>query len=565
MDFFAKAHVSKKKDSKAEELTKKNLKAMLQGYKRSDNELIKKSASGDIGIYTSYDVSNVSDVEEIVISGSEADTSQSKASEADSTSPSNISASNLYINNEIETKSEDTESQKSSASGKSSDEVVVRESRSNESISECDEEIQSLSDEAESVESDSSEEIPLLIKLDETTTEAVSTDSEEFDPEGILASKILEKLGKTKEESSHKGKKRKLENVPKKSKSKKNLRETTPVVEIDNVDQMKALSIVSDDDNTTSTTDSAPYVSVSVDDMPDQSFSDVMSEHFKPLVDAGSPPTITDSDNAPVVDNDYRIFLVSDEDEKEGQQVDENADCNQEGTQTQDQDENMAVTNDPYAAEIPSSLEDVTLNEHDKESQAENFVCPVKVYNTQNGYVCVLRHPTSLYINGKVRVKLLTGPVEVLGHRLKEGQKLKLYAPNNSHSMCFSTFTSETSSYGLFRKLTAAGLAVSEAEDIVTSLKPNDGVILLKMLVESSIDFVQKYMNTELSLRSLRTVESVLRPISVDLECNLYLTKPWRHFQMGTEWEVAVQHGNGKQTLRIIKNLRTSVLDITAG
>ncbi|XP_026745906.1 uncharacterized protein LOC113507232, partial [Trichoplusia ni] len=456
--FFAKAHVLKKKDSKAEELTKKNLKAMLQGYRKSDNELIKKSASGDIGIYTSYDVSNVSDVEEIVISGSEADTSQSKSSEADSTSPSKISASNRYINNEIETKSEDTESQKSSASGKSSDEVVVRESRSNESISECDEEIQSLSDEAESVESDSSEEIPLLIKLDETTTEAVSTDSEEFDPEGILASKILEKLGKTKVESSHKGKKRKLENVPKNSKSKKNLKETTPVAEIDNVDEMKALSIVTDDDNTTSTTDSAPYVSVSVDYMPDQSFSDVMREHFKPLVDAGSrfPPTITDSDNAPVVDNDYRLFLVSDEDEKEGQQIDENADCNQEGTQEQDQDENMAVTNDPYAVERPSSK--------------ENFVSPVKVYNTQNGYVCVLRHPTSLYINGKVRVKLLTGPVEVLGHRLKEGQKLKLYAPNNSHSMCFSTFTSETSSYGLFGKLTAAGLAVSEAEDIVTSL-----------------------------------------------------------------------------------------------
>ncbi|CAD0203288.1 unnamed protein product [Chrysodeixis includens] len=604
MDFFAKAHVSKKKNSKSEELVKKNLKAMLQGYKRSDNELIKKSASGDNDIYTRYDDAHVSDVEEIVISESEDEASQSQASEADRTSVDKKSISDEESNDSTDTESEDEESHKSNASDKSNDEVVVRESLSNESISECDEEIESLSDEAESVASDTSEEIPILINADESTT--ASTDSEEFDPQGILASKILERLGKAKEKSSQKGKKRKLDHDPKERKSKKNHVETKQTVENENVAAMNALSIVAtDDEDTTSTTESAPYVSISVQEMPDQSLSDVLGDYvhstvknvhdvqpghsnstfmnsyneFENIAPCSVPRVLKRAGqiqyNVKNPQNEQEVVEVEEQDENTNNQVQGGEQCEYTGdraqedeqcenataqvVESQDEYESVHVDDDVQSENATDSVQATEESEDENEfdpfsSSFENrpFVCPVKVYYVRNGYICMLRHPTNLFINGKVRVKLLVGPIEVHGYRMKIGQKLRLYAPNNSHSMCLSTVADETNYYGLFHRLTTEGLSVTEAEDIVTSLGPQDGVIVLRMLVENSIDFVQKYVNTELSLKSLKTVESILKPISIDLECNFYVTQPWRYFETGAEWETAVEYGLPERSRGVI-------------
>lgn len=559
MEFFEKAHVSKKqqskKDTKSDEIVKKQLKQMLQGYKRSDNALIKSSGNADSDLVEAHrciddsaSVSGFSDLD-LTNSGSEEDISQPTTSKATGNILSNSSKVNLSNLTDLNTDDVDQESM-DEIDGIHSEDSNVHESQDKED---------SFSEDIElSDDSHTSRDVS-LIDFEGTMTEYGSddTDSDIFDPDGALATKILEKLGKNQSKSSQKGKKRKLK-VSNESKSKKiHVKSDTDSKENginDNVLNMEALNIDNDDDeiiesvmdsnsahDSVSTNDSSPFISITVTDMPDHKLSDIIGDYHHPtirniqsvvhstnfsgLFSMGT----TDDDTASLLPEigDAEIIEELIDDLEEPKVCDES-------TQTLEEIGEIPVVS-TVSTEIQSDEE--TFSE-------EEYINPVRVYQGKKSCIFILKHPIELYVNGKVKIKPLVGTVEVFGHILKDA--VDLYAPNNNIAQCLKTVENRNDYYGLFRKLINEGLTVSEAEDIVVTVGTNDCVITMSRLSDPKMDFVETYANTDLFKKLNKNTESTLRRTASLLGCSLYLARPWRYFEEPDLWDSAINFGFGE-------------------
>ncbi|KAG7301324.1 hypothetical protein JYU34_014254 [Plutella xylostella] len=203
-------------------------------------------------------------------------------------------------------------------------------------------------------------------------------------------------------------------------------------------------------------------------------------------------------------------------------------------------------------AELPElPVQDLSLQSEDV-SEAESSVDfteepvntnQVEAYCSKNCCIFVLRHPAELYMHGKVVATSLAGTTEVVGHILKDS--CKIFAPYINYAQCLKTVECENSYYGLFSKLTAAGLSVAEAEEIVTSLGEYDSVIQLKPLNSRKLDFVENNFNvTDLFNKPIRTAESSLRQASEKLGCSFYLQRPRKYFDEKDIWGKIIQTGS---------------------
>lgn len=577
MEFFEKAHVSKKqsskKDSKSEEIVKKQLRLMLQGYKRSDNDLIKHSGNSSNDIIEAHryldDSASVSGFSDLELTNSETEDDTNRATTSKSVGKSTASTDDVDLSHLSEMNSDTDDNL---------DELHLEDSNSHDSISECRQNNESLSECIESSEDLDTSEDMTYSDIDEILSEtgSESRDSEAFDPDGALASKILQNLGKNHNKPTLNAKKRKVEEDPNKSKSKKKELKnklSNKKQGNDNEITMEALTINNDDDEEASisdsnstqhsgaTNESSPFISITVRDMPKQRLSDILEEYkhstVKHLQDVQYENFNTDMFSSQtdmvVEDADSLVPELGDEDlDNIIEELDNDntiEDLDNDNIIEELQNDNIIETIDKGTNSDP---EEVTTTDYDstmqsdterQESTEEKVTNPVKVYHGKNCYIFVLRHPAELYLNGKVRVKPIAGTVEVFGHTLKN--VVDLYAPNNNFAQCFKTIESPNSDYGVFRKLTGEGLTVPQAEEIVTRIGSFDGIISVSKLIDARMDFVESNVSMDLFSKCNKANGS-LRKASTDLGCSLVLKKPWRYFEESDSWDHAVSCGLGK-------------------
>ncbi|XP_013187710.2 polynucleotide 5'-hydroxyl-kinase NOL9 [Amyelois transitella] len=494
MDFFEKAHISKnepvKKDTKSEETVKKKLKLMLEGYKQNDNQLIMKSENLNLDPHRLLDdSSSVSGFSDLNLSNSSNEGDVSRGHESQEDKPLA----------ELEHSKDDEEFKDSSASIGSSLEM--------DSISECNDTLDSLS---EDTSSNTSSDYGMFGSTTDTATEVdLETSTAQFDADGALASKILQRLNKK---------------VPTKKKA---IKKIPPEFRID--DQMETDG---HEDSDASSTVSSPFVSVSATEMSNQSLNDLLGNYRHSTV-RNMP-----SDIQTINTSNETMFPV---------EVSENIVV----TDIDIQSDNEVIAKDgdfdlsDYSPSIAneSALRDDTLDSEmalDSSLEfSEELVESVKVYYARNCCIFVMKHPAKLYIHGKINIQALGGSLEIFGYKLKD-EVYKVYAPNYNYAHCLRTVNSENSYYGLFGKLTSSGLSVYEAEEIVTSIGASDGVVCMTSLKCKQMDFVENNFElTDLFSKVNRQIDNCLRQASEILRCSLYLTGPWKCFEENASWSQA--------------------------
>lgn len=553
MDFFEKAHVvkrdSSRKDHKSEEAVKKQLKQMLNSYKKSDSNLIKSCEDKFDPARFNDDSSSVSGFSDLNLTNS--------SNEIDETIGTLGSDSEEESTSHMEEHKENNPSNPVQKDNKKSENSVI----SLESISELEDDIQTISDNVSlEVTLDSSSIASDMISLDTSLAESVTENdfdqSELFDADGSLANKILEKLEK-KGVVKKRGKKRKLENQKMET-----IMDDFAETQVSDVQVEDSSNDADDQDNihSMSDTNSSDFVSLLATDMAAQSLSDILGEYRHPTT-----KNLPSESQNQCSTNNSGIFSVEDmnvEDIQiqEDESVDSQLDLNSDYDLPMDELINISDIDTSIQPHSRStSVYDTTLQSGDTsekemspQSMDNSFLSSVKVYYGHSSCILVLTHPAELYIHGKVTVKALGGTMEIFGHTLKD-KPCNVYAPNYNYAHCLKTVENETESSGLFRKLASEGVSVADAEEIVTGIGQYDGIVSLKKLTSPKMDFVENnFMVADLFTKMGKNVDNNLRKPSQLLGCSLYSTRPWTVFEEIPCWNQAVKCGSGNNDVSCI-------------
>ncbi|CAG5003042.1 unnamed protein product [Parnassius apollo] len=201
MEFFENAHVLKnkyvsKKETKTENRVKKQLKQMLYGYKKSDNELIRKSEN----VIDDFDSASVSSFSDLDLTSSDNGTTKATLDSSDLDSVSNLTEEGV-----------DSSSKISFVEGisvnKDSSELIGIDDLISDNNSEKEESSDALEESNTSLLL--SEDLSSLC----SSVESESSSSNVFDVDGALASKIHERLKNIKNDSEDKLKRKFTENT----------------------------------------------------------------------------------------------------------------------------------------------------------------------------------------------------------------------------------------------------------------------------------------------------------------------------------------------------------------
>ncbi|XP_028157807.1 polynucleotide 5'-hydroxyl-kinase NOL9 [Ostrinia furnacalis] len=559
MDFFEKAHIvkrdSSRKDHKSEVAVKKQLKQMLHGYKKNDSNLIKSCEDTFDSKRFEEDSSSVSGFSDLNLTDSSIE----------------MDDNNVTVGSDKEEKSSQHTKKLQTNKPSTSDKNISDNSiASLDSISDLNDDIQTLSDNVSlEVTLDSCSMTSDMISLDTSVAESITEndfdESEPFDVDGSLANKIKEKLEKE-GLIKKRGKKRKIDkNI---DHDFEEIREEMIIDELedsssdnDNGANMlkEAKKKVLSHDSSNSDATSADFESISATDMATQSLYDVLGEYKHPTT-KNLPSECQNQCST----NNSGIFSVEDMTVEDIQINEEN--MNSQSYFSSDNEEQMDklvnisdndTSTQPHSE--TTSICDTTLLSEDTSDKDTSLrtvdvsrLSSIKVYYGHSCCILVLKHPAELYIHGKVKVKALVGTMEILGHTLTE-KPCNVYAPNYNYAYCLKTVESENISSGLFRKLSSEGVSIADSEEIVTDLGTNDGVVCLKKLSSPKIDFVENnFSAADLFNKMGKHVDNMLRKPSQILGCSLYLTKPWTVFEEIPCWKQAVHCGSEPQSRGIM-------------
>ncbi|CAH0764288.1 unnamed protein product [Diatraea saccharalis] len=533
---------SSRKDNKSEGAMKKQLKQMLFGYKRSDSKLIKNCVDSSEFEYhdDSSSVSGFSDLNLTNSSNDAVTTRENLASDDD------VDLSD--IEEDINSKNSDNINLSHISNDSSKSDI--------ESISEYKDNNLSLSDDMHSSNitsyTETNSDISIISSLSGTSSEK-DTENSDFDADGELAMKILDKLGKHK--PSKKSKKRKLEiesqsqkklpNNISKEKNKGNNIHNIPKIEISTKHKE------SEDDTSIEYSNSPAFISVDASDMSDQKLSELLGDYKYPTIK--NLPTDIQIINSTNKSYNFTIEDMNIEDIKIQEEVDSiTSECDyftsEANIETTDNDVSIA----PTIEDVYDDTESISEKEMSIDSVEENCQSPIKYYYGDNCCIFVLKYPAELFIHGKVHLKALGGSLDLFGFKLND-EVYEIYAPNYNYAHCLKTIASQNLYNGLFSKLTAEGLSVSDAEEIVTTINDNDGVISLSKLNNQKMDFVESNMpSTDLFDKVSRNVDPCLRKVSETLGCSLYSTRQGKSIEEVTCWRKVAEHGLSGQSRGIV-------------
>lgn len=539
MEFFERAHIIKNdsKRKKSTENVKKQLKQMLYGYKVSDNRLIQNSDNIENDLEESESVSGFSDLN-LTNSSLEDDPTCAESITQGDSSLLNLSE-NFTSSNSISMHSDDNLKK----------EDYLKESSSSETA----EHIESLRDdisEEEETKSSGGSNRSTVSEVMESLTDSEKSDV--FDADGQLATEIFKKL--------------ELRNN-KKYKCKRKYSEITgdeyTTEEEDIFREYERKNQTEDHILQTSEGDSSlplyhsvasyeydsdpqspPYVSITAIDMPNQRLDDIIGEYKYSTVrnlpsenqniifsTNNSGVFIEESMNVEIEAMDEVCSLIPEVDDLPTvEEIDK--ELSNLGTTVETQaDESINNIDSTLQTDLTSDIESSVVG--DVVNLEETF----RFYYSQNSCILTLKHPSELFIQGKVKIKALGGSVELFGYTLKDAF-CNVYAPYYNFAQIIKTVENPNVYYGLFGKLTSAGLSVAEAEDIVTSIGDQDGVVLLQPLNETRMNFIDNnFKVTNLFVRPNKIIEPYFKKASDILNCSFFSARPWKSFWMHPSWK----------------------------
>ncbi|KOB66730.1 Polynucleotide 5'-hydroxyl-kinase NOL9, partial [Operophtera brumata] len=313
-------------------------------------------------------------------------------------------------------------------------------------------------------------------------------------------------------------------------------------------------SFNNDSSDSVSTTFSSPFISISADDMSSQSLSDLLGGYVHPTIrnlhtdKQNIIPTRYTSSMFPA-DTMILQDVIDDEISSLIPEVDEELaieDLNLD-TDTQELIDESNAFNDI----IPSDdmmetdpVEDMTADtiHNDDTTIEDEEVAPIKLYNGKDKYILVMKHPAELHVHGKLQVADINGRVEIFGYKLNY-DSVEVYAPYCQFAQCLKTLENpHPVNPDLHSELTLAGISVTEANEIVSSIEENSAVIILSKLNNRKLDFVDNNFNAvDIFSKRGDTTPRFLKKAAERLGCSFYLRPPKRSFE-GTGKSTFVRH-----------------------
>ncbi|KAL4705584.1 hypothetical protein ACJJTC_006912 [Scirpophaga incertulas] len=564
MDFFRKAHVVKlRKEDKSKKAMKKQLKVMLHGYKSSNRKLIKSCDDTHNNDKLDEDADSVSGFSDLNLTSSsvEDDVIQNASVERNEQNSSDGEINNdedMECHNDNVTNSEDNNAGCASGSDASIDNISNKStnnseesmsqqnsaiadtksiSNSEDSTSPWDGIINKLSsDLSNNSSSESKSDITYDSNSNSETTE-YDTNNSIFDDDGILASKINEQLRKKK--------------VMKKTPRRKAVAGPKSLVNSENNEHIFNDNI-GDLNETMSDSDSSPFISIQASDAQLECLSDIIGNYRHPTMKNVPAETmnIISTDTSGIFSNHY----MNVEDVNIQEEVDNLMPKFDENHAIEDIDSEVISNTSTEIQITPASFDDTQSNDASISETASTkhlsniyeyakFENNLKIYYGNKRCIIVLKHPTEIYIHGKVNIKVLAGTVEVCGYRLKRDKPCEVLAPHYNYAYCIKTIdTYKEFNDSLFRKLMSEGLLVKEAEEIVVN--EFDGVISLFKLNSFKMDFLENNLSPiDLFRKSNKNVNGFFKNVSDLLGCSLYFKGQTRTFEEPTCWSEVIKCG----------------------
>ncbi|XP_068620756.1 polynucleotide 5'-hydroxyl-kinase NOL9 [Battus philenor] len=541
MEFFEKAHSFKVRDKLGEKM-KKQLKQMLHGYNKNDNDLIRKSGN----IMDITDDSSVSGFSDLSLSNSN---SYNESTKATLDSSDLDSVSNL-VDEDFPQLSQVDEVDKGTNDLTNVDDLISTRQNYLE-----------MSSETIDDSSLASGNLSILCSSVEPTTDSDS--SSQFDADGVLASKIHEKLNegniqrdklKRKRDNNQKSSTKNSNCVEKynslsksepKQRQAKTLKsghiESTPL-EIDTKQNANKHYILSDDKRILYTmTPSPTFVSVAAENINTEQFNDILGHYRYATVKNIS----ADQSNVSFSTFDTSNLLKDVESEIDSLAPELGTEVNLSSVDLTEADSSVEVQNESDVVNEDLNQSNAVIDLEESIEKVESPVVRHEVFNGINCTIIVLRHPADLFIHGKVVVKKLGGSAQLYGYSLQE-MPCEVYAPYYNYAHCLQTVQNNNNYYGLFNKLTTRGVSVVVAEQIVTTLGSYDVVVALEKVRNFAMDFVESNFQTlsnNLFTKSSDNIEPSLKSASEYLGCSLYSSQPYKHLEESANWQQAVQFG----------------------
>lgn len=586
MDFFESAHrplkLSPKKPNSA---AKNHIKQMLNAYKSGNNETLKTIAELQTSIR--YDIDDVVSISEYSDVNNFKEANASTETISFNATFDALTSSNEQSINTIESLSERGYDEDSMISNDSVNDLARVDIV--ESITEYNEDLNSLTSSEDistekSIETNSSfinenvsendSDVSITSSLGSSKVSELISDDEPFDPDGVLASKILEKLKlkeqiqlnqsyksstsntrKLKQKVSKEHKKigidtKKKINHKKKRESILNKESISDVHEVNDNSIKENINIQDDDENSLDdsiSNCSSPFVSITATTMVNQSLNDVIGDYRHPTVrNLPSEKKTTINDSSKVFDSEFMLVDLGEEVDSLIPELDEDLAIEglSVGSDSQECVEDSTTYDDTNLTDV------ITDNELSYDKTTEDI--KIKVYPGKKCFIFVMNHPAELYIHGKVKIACLGGSTELFGYTLRD-EPVKVYAPYCYYAQCIKTFRYHNIFNGLFSKLTSAGLSVSNAEQIVTSIGIYDAVLCLSKLSCMRMDFVDNNCEgTDLFSKRVDTSVSYLKYAAETLGCSLYDRQQKRKFDEKKCWNQVVDCGKENQSRGII-------------
>lgn len=279
---------------------------------------------------------------------------------------------------------------------------------------------------------------------------------------------------------------------------------------------------------------SPPYVSITAVDMPNQSLDDILGEYKYPTIkNIQSDNNVLSTNNSGffVEENIDADIMVDDDVDSLIPELDDCPKLEEIDEEIINLDTTTGSLDKTVNTESESSVNESLL---DYDNVADTF----KVYYGTQCCIITLKHPSELFIQGKVKITSLGGTLELFGYTL-EKETCNIYAPYYNFAQCIKTVENQNVYYGLFGKLTSEGLSVSEAEDIVTSIGEYDGVVLLQRLNCKGMEFVENNFKITNLFKCNKPIEPYFSKACDLLDCSLFSSRPYKSFLEHPSWPEA--------------------------
>lgn len=144
-----------------------------------------------------------------------------------------------------------------------------------------------------------------------------------------------------------------------------------------------------------------------------------------------------------------------------------------------------------------------------------------KLYELSNFCILTLKNASKVCFCGKMKVSLLFGRVEVLGHHLDE-KFCELYSVNGFSLLNFETLPNKGDLEDLRYKLTKYDVPSSIVDDIFTDIVAGDALLIMKPITNVLTQFISKHLSNCDIFSNIKSTLSANNQYSALLQSSFY-------------------------------------------